>query len=255
MAVSTLSINPTRGLRAVGSRLAAATPEPGTLLAFLLYVGLACSVTWPIPLHPGTRVYGPIGRRSHRLDGLPPLTGGGSDAAVSPGDSPCVQCARRPLHTVGIELLDAAEQHPALARLDGVRVGRNACLLADFHVRAVGTVDVPVRALAHRQLVRRADHGIRIRILAVHVHRVESACGRRVRNRSSRLADARPDRTPVGAQRGDRCRSGHPRAHVGPILHPHRRRHLGVAHARGACDRSYARRICRRGFAPMLWWP
>jgi hypothetical protein len=60
MAVS-IGTSPTRGLRKVGSRLAAATPEPETLLALLLYVGLACGVTWPLPIHPGSRVFGPIG--------------------------------------------------------------------------------------------------------------------------------------------------------------------------------------------------
>ncbi len=36
-------------------------PAAQTLVAFLLYFGLACSVTWPIAIHPGSRVFGPIG--------------------------------------------------------------------------------------------------------------------------------------------------------------------------------------------------
>jgi hypothetical protein len=61
MTGSTLTTSPTHALRAVGSRLAAAAPERETLFAFLLYVGLACGVTWPLSIHPGTRVFGPIG--------------------------------------------------------------------------------------------------------------------------------------------------------------------------------------------------
>jgi hypothetical protein len=61
MTVSFLGASTTSGLRAAGSRFAAATPKPETLFAFLLYAGLACSVTWPLSLHPGSRVYGPIG--------------------------------------------------------------------------------------------------------------------------------------------------------------------------------------------------
>jgi hypothetical protein len=61
MTGSILTTSPTHALRAVGSRLAAAAPERGTLFAFLLYVGLACGVSWPLAIHPGTRVFGPIG--------------------------------------------------------------------------------------------------------------------------------------------------------------------------------------------------
>jgi hypothetical protein len=60
----TVPINGTnlmRGLRRVGSRFVAAAPEPETLFALLLYLGLACSVTWPLPIHPGTMVFGPTG--------------------------------------------------------------------------------------------------------------------------------------------------------------------------------------------------
>lgn len=61
MTVPILSTSPTYGLRAVGARFAAISPRLGTLFAFLLYLGLACSVTWPLSIHPGTRVFGPIG--------------------------------------------------------------------------------------------------------------------------------------------------------------------------------------------------
>jgi hypothetical protein len=32
-----------------------------TLLALFVYLGLACFITWPIPIHPGSTLYGPIG--------------------------------------------------------------------------------------------------------------------------------------------------------------------------------------------------
>jgi hypothetical protein len=51
----------TRAVPAAYTRLVMPARTRQTLFASLLYFGLACSVTWPIAIHPSTRVYGPIG--------------------------------------------------------------------------------------------------------------------------------------------------------------------------------------------------
>jgi hypothetical protein len=50
-----------RTIHATRLRTLAGNPTCQTLLATFLYLGLACSVTWPIPIHPSSEVYGPIG--------------------------------------------------------------------------------------------------------------------------------------------------------------------------------------------------
>jgi hypothetical protein len=55
-----VSIRPTRAVRPTRPRFVA-VPRRETLFVALLYFGLACSVTWPMAIHPSTTVYGPVG--------------------------------------------------------------------------------------------------------------------------------------------------------------------------------------------------
>jgi hypothetical protein len=46
----------------LAERAAVVTPKrQQTVLAVVVYLGLACFITWPIPIHPGSTLYGPIG--------------------------------------------------------------------------------------------------------------------------------------------------------------------------------------------------
>lgn len=58
---SIVSKMPAHASRVAGARLVAFACRRQTLFAFLLYLGLACGVTWPGAIHPDTRIFGPIG--------------------------------------------------------------------------------------------------------------------------------------------------------------------------------------------------
>ncbi len=58
---SPFTIRLTRAVRPARLRVVVPVPRRETLLAALLYFGLACGVTWPIAIHPSTMVYGAVG--------------------------------------------------------------------------------------------------------------------------------------------------------------------------------------------------
>ena len=56
-----VATQPRQALQGIGLRSVVRNRTWQTVFASCLYFGLACSVTWPIAIHPSSRVFGPIG--------------------------------------------------------------------------------------------------------------------------------------------------------------------------------------------------